>query len=492
MKKLVLSVFIATASVFCAYGQQAAISFKSDKDISVKIMSPIDGNYNSYYTTHALDLKKGIRYECSVNVSDFGIFNCQFSDGTKCKVILMPNDKLEINYTNKNIVFLDANASGQTYYNDNFYRRGLVYYFEKVDSIMNQNITKKIGFEEISKSIENSLIKPCENDLNRMMKNGQISSKFKSILMTNIHSGMYSSLYYGYKHMLEGKIKNFKPTTQDSIDITNHIYALFNDPEFINENTFHYSPLIITDYFLFKWNNLTKENRSTLRGEYPRAIFGQTLYFLSAPKYLQPYLFGSYFLDELNLMKFTFDHDKLLAFLKDQFPNSGYIPIITKLMNEKKADEEKPKEMKGVILDGSNINTLKDLVQINQLKGKFLYIDLWATYCSPCKSEFQFNDDLHKLISKYKDLVQIDISIDSEDQDSSWRKMSAYYQLNCINLRASEALVKEIGEKVFKGKPIMIPRYFLIDPNAEILNDNLPRPSKLTQLEEELNRVLKK
>ena|ERR1035437_3437970 len=74
--------------------------------------------------------------------------------------------------------------------------------------------------------------------------------------------------------------------------------------------------------------------------------------------------------------------------------------------------------------------------------------------------------------------------------DSSWRKMSADYQLNGFNIRASEALIKEIGEKVFKEGQILMSNYFLIDPNAEVLIDKLPRPSQLTQLEEALNKVL--
>ncbi|HEY5593185.1 MAG TPA: thioredoxin-like domain-containing protein [Paludibacter sp.] len=492
MKKSVLLVLIAIVSVFCTNAQQATITFQSDKDITVKIMAPIDGEYNPDFASNILDLKKDVSTECSVNVSDFGIFLCQFSDGYRCHAILFPNDKLEVSYINKNIVFSGTNASGQTYLNDNFTKKGLGYYFGKVDSIINKNMSEKNGFEEISKSIEYTLLKPCENDLNRMVMNGQISSNFKLILLKDIHYGFNSGLYNGYKNILEGRSKNFKPTTQDSIDITNQIYALFNDHEFINENTFHYNYSFIEDYFLFKWNRFTKENRSTLRGDYPRAIFGQTLYYLSAPKYLQPYLFGSYFLQDLTERSFTFDREKLLAFLNDQFPNSGYIPIITNLMNEKKAVEEKTKEMKGLILDESNISSLKDLTQINKLKGKYLYIDLWATYCSPCKYEFQFNEDVHKLINKYQDLAQIYISIDSDDQDTNWRKMSAYYQLNGFNIRASEALIKEIGEKVFMGNPIMIPRYFLLDPNAEVLNDKLPRPSQLTQLEEALNKVLKR
>lgn len=179
----------------------------------------------------------------------------------------------------------------------------------------------------------------------------------------------------------------------------------------------------------------------------------------------------------------------MLKYLTDKFPESEYIPIIKRLMNEQK--KEKETNLKPVIIDGSTINSLKELVQTNELKGKYIYVDLWATFCTPCKYEFQFNDDLHKLLNKYSNLVQIYISTDEKEKDSMWKEMIAHYKLNSYNMRASVSLQKEIREKVYNGNLLSIPRYLLLDANATILNDNLPRPSKLNQLEDALNKGIK-
>lgn len=103
----------------------------------------------------------------------------------------------------------------------------------------------------------------------------------------------------------------------------------------INEKTLKYNFVFVEDYYILKWDNLSKENRAALRS-YPSWTFGSSLYNLAAPTYLQPVLFGKIFLEEFNYEKPGFDRAKLLAYLIEKFPNSEYIPLIQKKMEEQK------------------------------------------------------------------------------------------------------------------------------------------------------------
>ena len=48
-----------------------------------------------------------------------------------------------------------------------------------------------------------------------------------------------------------------------------------------------------------------------------------------------------------------------------------------------------------------------NMVSLEDLRGKYVYIDIWATYCSPCRAEIPY---LQKLEEKLKD-KNIDLAI---------------------------------------------------------------------------------
>jgi thiol-disulfide isomerase/thioredoxin len=205
---------------------------------------------------------------------------------------------------------------------------------------------------------------------------------------------------------------------------------------------------------------------------------------------MQPILIGKCFLVELSENMNTFDHDSVLAFMKIKFPESEYIPIITKLLEEKKLRNNAPKQSFATIIDGSNIYSLKDLTQTSSLKGKKLFIDLWETNCSPCKYEFQFNKKLHDILNKYDNVVKVYISLDNEKNDSIWRDMIGFYKLDSYNIRANYDLSKDIKEKIYNGGSMMVPRFVLLDSDSQLLGNRLPNPSKGNLLENALDKIL--
>ncbi len=42
----------------------------------------------------------------------------------------------------------------------------------------------------------------------------------------------------------------------------------------------------------------------------------------------------------------------------------------------------------------------KGMVELSKLKGKVVYVDFWASWCTPCRKSFPWMNELHK---KYKD-----------------------------------------------------------------------------------------
>jgi thiol-disulfide isomerase/thioredoxin len=122
---------------------------------------------------------------------------------------------------------------------------------------------------------------------------------------------------------------------------------------------------------------------------------------------------------------------------------------------------------------------------LDDLKGKYTYIDVWATWCGPCIREIPA---LKKVEADYhnKNIQFVSVSIDKEKDFETWKTMVNEKELGGVQLFADN----DWNSKFVKDYEIQgIPRFILIDPNGNIVSSNAPRPSDpaLRDLFEELN-----
>ncbi len=116
---------------------------------------------------------------------------------------------------------------------------------------------------------------------------------------------------------------------------------------------------------------------------------------------------------------------------------------------------------------------------LNDLKGKYVYIDVWATWCAPCKAEIPY---LKKIEEQYhdKNIEFVSISVDQKPQYDTWKSMVKDEELRGIQLFADQNWSSQfIIDYDIKG----IPRFILIDPNGKIVSASAPRPSDPKLLE---------
>ena len=123
--------------------------------------------------------------------------------------------------------------------------------------------------------------------------------------------------------------------------------------------------------------------------------------------------------------------------------------------------------------------TFKDItgkeVSLSDLKGKYVNIDVWATWCGPCNAEIPH---LKKLEEEFEGRNICFVSISCDDSQKAWERFVQAKQLGGIQLHMG-------GDKSFmeaircKG----IPRFLLIDQDGKFLNANMSRPSDGKTLE---------
>ncbi|MEL1239977.1 TlpA family protein disulfide reductase [Flavobacterium flavipallidum] len=125
--------------------------------------------------------------------------------------------------------------------------------------------------------------------------------------------------------------------------------------------------------------------------------------------------------------------------------------------------------------------------KLSDLRGKYVYIDIWATWCGPCKYEIPF---LQKIEEKYhgKNIEFVSISVDVEKDHEKWKNMVTEKQLGGIQLIADKNWNSEfITTYGING----IPRFMLIDPQGNFVSNDADRPSNpnlATQLDSLLNK----
>jgi len=111
-------------------------------------------------------------------------------------------------------------------------------------------------------------------------------------------------------------------------------------------------------------------------------------------------------------------------------------------------------------------------VALSDLKGKAVYVDVWATWCGPCRAEIPALATLQKEFAGDESVVLMSISVDDNKDD--WQAMVAEEQLGGLQIFTDGAWQSEVVKRYqIDG----IPRFMLIAPDGTISDVQAPRPT---------------
>ena len=124
-------------------------------------------------------------------------------------------------------------------------------------------------------------------------------------------------------------------------------------------------------------------------------------------------------------------------------------------------------------------------IKLEDLRGKYVYVDVWATWCGPCRAEIP---SLKLLEEKYHDkkIAFVSVSVDAEKDFEKWKKFVTDQALGGIQLYADKSWNSDFI-KFFEINSI--PRFILIDATGKVVDSNAARPSN-PKLQEQLDKLL--
>lgn len=173
-----------------------------------------------------------------------------------------------------------------------------------------------------------------------------------------------------------------------------------------------------------------------------------------------------------------------------QYPNSKYIKYLTdgieKIKQFHAASKKEFTASHQFVQQADSISTVDEL--LTRFKGKTIYIDMWATWCGPCKEQFAFKDELDPFL-KSKGVEVLYISLDKPRENEQWKSMIKYYNLEGHHIRASEKLVTDIYKVFSNGQGISIPRY-VICKDGKVVVAKAKAPGDKGELHKQIESVL--
>jgi thiol-disulfide isomerase/thioredoxin/ribosomal protein L33 len=122
--------------------------------------------------------------------------------------------------------------------------------------------------------------------------------------------------------------------------------------------------------------------------------------------------------------------------------------------------------------------------KFSDFKGKVLYIDVWATWCGPCKREIP---SLKQLEAEYHGKNVQFLSISTDQDQKAWENFLPKNDMSGLQLHQSLNFDESVSKLYMVNS---IPRFLLIDAKGNIISSDAPRPSSGAAIHKMLDDAL--
>jgi thiol-disulfide isomerase/thioredoxin len=432
--------------------------------------NPIDISYKKPFTKFANRyISTPIEIDSSGSFSiKFKIaqeMSVEFSIGNKQLLLFVePNDLIELTinnqFTSKDaFIYIVGNNAKAIYYYNFIYDRNRMDKFEGIQNVFtaNLNIDANTLFGLLKIELQRQT---CW--LDSLHSKGGVSSKIKDHLNTEI----YGLLAWEITNLCDQYLTAINKDSGKDKKRRAIKNLLF---EFVNP----LSPALKTclssaSYYYSYFSSLNEVQQNSIDKEL--VIIESVPFFSIAPHDIQGFLWGTSIFNNMIIAPNATDY--CLAFKKYErlFEDGPFVEYF------KQSDVCFKKDIHKVATISSFDGDLFSLISQN-FESKRIFIDLWATWCAPCKVEFSKLDSSFYSLMKIYNIELVYISLDKPDLKPRWERDVNSLNLSGHHFYAENKLQSSIKEIVFDNETIVIPRYLLVNEKGVIVSTDFLRPS---------------
>ena len=250
-------------------------------------------------------------------------------------------------------------------------------------------------------------------------------------------------------------LKNAKYQIPDSVELPKYYQGLDLKNNFLNPNILNLPNAgVMLEIYVWYQN---RDNEQSVDGLFPYAME------LLKEKELQQ----EYLLSLASHFKFYDELQRLLDEVGNRFFEGDYINRLDQI--KEKLSWSTP----GLIApDFEAMRPDSTWVKLSDFKGKVVVVDVWATWCEPCK---RMTPLYHQLAEEMKqeNVVFLNVCVGTWVEVDLWRKMSENYQIE-----ENTSFVNGWKSDFVKKYQISgVPRYMIFDKEGRIVSVKAPNPT---------------
>jgi thiol-disulfide isomerase/thioredoxin len=173
----------------------------------------------------------------------------------------------------------------------------------------------------------------------------------------------------------------------------------------------------------------------------------------------------------------------LFGSLKKKYPASVYIKGFSAPIAEVVNKQQQALNSKTIFVadNGTKLNTFRDVLALT--KGKVALVDMWGTWCGPCREEIEKNAKQLRTHFKGKNITFLYIANRDNGKEKEWKKQIAYFQIEGVHILANPKLTTDIMEKV---KATAYPTYIIVKKDGSYKQTTTKYPVNLQAMIKEI------
>ena len=130
-------------------------------------------------------------------------------------------------------------------------------------------------------------------------------------------------------------------------------------------------------------------------------------------------------------------------------------------------------------------DTTGKMVSMKDFKGKVIFIDVWATWCGPCREQFPYLKEVEEDYQDNENIVFMGISLDKLKDRQKWLKLIQKEKL--IGIQLLDDFGKSFGQQYGISA---IPRFLLVNKQGKWIEIRCPKPEAKEELKRYLDKAL--